>query len=128
MAGAVSRWLGSVEGLPEIAERLLRVQIENRPAVDVIQLYDSKDTLFYCDPPYPHESRSDTKAYGYEMTDEDHMKLAEVLKKINGKAAISSYRCELMDELYKGWRLVEAPEKICHSVKKPRREALWMNY
>ncbi|MCC5620655.1 DNA adenine methylase [Nostoc sp. CHAB 5715] len=29
MAGAVSRWLGSVEDLPEIVQRLLRVQIEN---------------------------------------------------------------------------------------------------
>ena len=29
MAGAVSRWLGSVEGLPEIVQRLQRIQIEN---------------------------------------------------------------------------------------------------
>lgn len=51
MAGAVSRWLGSVEGLAEIAQRLLRVQIEHAPAIEVIQRYDSADTLFYCDPP-----------------------------------------------------------------------------
>ena len=51
MSGVISRWLGGVQALPEIAERLLRVQIENRPAVDVIWLYDSPDTLFYCDPP-----------------------------------------------------------------------------
>ena len=37
MSGAVSRWLGSVESLPEVAERLLRVQIENAPAIDVIK-------------------------------------------------------------------------------------------
>ena len=37
MAGAVSRWLGSVEGLPEIVQRLVRVQIENAPALEVIQ-------------------------------------------------------------------------------------------
>jgi DNA adenine methylase len=128
MAGAVSRWLGGIEGLPEIADRLLRVQIENRSAIEVIALYDSPNTLFYCDPPYPHEARTDAKAYGYEMTDSEHVVLADVLKKIKGKAAISSYRCDLMDKLYVGWRLVEAPEKNCHSVKKPRREALWMNY
>jgi DNA adenine methylase len=128
MAGAVSRWLGSVEGLAEIAERLLRVQIENRPAIEVILLYDSEDTLFYCDPPYPHESRTDTKAYGYEMTDADHIELTRVLRSVKGKVAVSGYRCELMDELYKGWQCVEAPEKNCHSVKKPRREALWINY
>src|SRR5436305_5394699 len=59
MSGVVSRWLGGVEALPEIAERLLRVQIENRPALDVIRLYDDSTTLFYCDPPYPHETRGD---------------------------------------------------------------------
>jgi DNA adenine methylase len=47
MAGAVSRWLGSVEGLSEIAQRLLRVQIEHAPAVEIIQRYDSEFTLFY---------------------------------------------------------------------------------
>ena len=128
MAGAVSRWLGGVEGLPEIAERLLRVQIENRPAIEIVLLYDSQETLFYCDPPYPHQSRKDAKAYGYEMTDQDHIELANVLKRVKGKVAISSYRCGLMDELYKDWRLVEAPAKMIHSVKKLRREALWINY
>src|SRR5205085_953565 len=62
MSGVVSRWLGSVDALPHIAERLLRVQIENRPAIEVIRLYDSAGTLFYCDPPYVHSSRGDSKA------------------------------------------------------------------
>jgi DNA adenine methylase len=77
MSGVVSRWLGSVEMLPAIAERLLRVQIENRPAADVVQLYDEKSTLFYCDPPYVHESRGDSKAYSYEMSDAEHTKFAQ---------------------------------------------------
>ena len=128
MSGVVSRWLGSVEGLPEIAERLLRVQIENRPAIEVITLYENADTLFYCDPPYPHESRGDAKAYRFEMTEDEHRDLATVLRSVRGKVAVSGYRCPLMDEIYAGWRCVEAPTKNCHSVKKPRREALWMNY
>jgi DNA adenine methylase len=128
MSGVVSRWLGSVEMLPEIAERLLRVQIENRPAAEVIQLYDDPGTLFYCDPPYPHEIRGDHKAYGYEMTDAEHQELARLLSQIKGKAAVSGYRCDLMDALYQGWRRVDAAAKNCHSIKKPRAEALWMNY
>jgi len=128
MSGVVSRWLGSVDALPEIAERLLRVQIENRPAIEVISLYDEADTLFYCDPPYPHESRGDAKAYGFEMTDEDHVFLGSVLRAIRGKAAISGYRCDLMDTLYSKWRRFDAPAKNCHSIKKMRQEALWMNY
>lgn len=128
MSGVVSRWLGSVDMLPWIAERLLRVQIENRPAREVIELYDDKGTLFYCDPPYPHEARGDAKAYGFEMTDEEHEQLAETLKGIKGNAAISGYRCPLMDKLYGKWRRVDAPTKKCHSVKQSRAEALWMNY
>lgn len=128
MAGAVSRWLGSVESLPQIALRLLRVQIENRPAIELIPLYDSPGTLFYCDPPYMHTTRGDNKAYSFEMDEESYHQLAEILKNCKGKVAISGYRCELMDSLFEGWRCFEAPPKICHSVKELRREALWMNY
>jgi DNA adenine methylase len=128
MAGAVSRWLGSVEDLPEIAQRLLRVQIECAPAVEVIQRYDSPETLFYCDPPYPHASRTDSNAYSHEMTDSDHRALSEVLHSVKGKVALSSYHCALMDELYSDWQHVEAPEKLIHSVKAPRTEVLWVNY
>jgi DNA adenine methylase len=128
MAGAVSRWLGSVEGLSEIVQRLLRVQIECGPATDVIKRYDSEETLFYCDPPYPHASRGDRKAYAYEMTDEEHRNLAQVLHNVRGKVALSSYHCQLMDELYSDWRCIEAPIKLCHSIKQPRQEVLWVNY
>jgi len=128
MAGAVSRWLGAVEDLSLIAQRLLRVQIENAPAIEVIRRYDSPETLFYCDPPYPHETRGDSKAYAYEMTDAQHRELAAVLKKVKGKVALSSYHSPMMNELYAGWRCIEAPERYIHSVKQLRREVLWVNY
>ncbi len=130
MSGVVSRWLGGVEALPEIAERLLRVQIENRPAEDVIRLYDSPDTLFYCDPPYVHDTRGDSKAYGFEMNDEEHRSLANLLNTVEGKVAISNYACELMDELYSGlkWRKIVGPTKTNHATKGIRTEVLWVNY
>ncbi|GHT14057.1 DNA methyltransferase [Bacteroidia bacterium] len=130
MSGVVSRWLGGVEQLDFIAERLLRVQIENRPAVDVIKLYDSKETLFYCDPPYIHETRGDTKSYGYEMDNSAHKKLAETLNSVEGLVAISNYECELMDELYpsKKWTKIYGIEKTIHSTKDVRQEILWVNY
>jgi DNA adenine methylase len=128
MSGVVSRWLGAVDDLPHIAERLLRVQIENRPASEVISLYDSPSTLFYCDPPYVHDSRGDSKAYGFEMKDDDHRALAYLLSRCSGKVAVSGYRCDLNDQLYSGWKRLDAPEKMCHSVKRNRTEALWVNY
>ena len=96
--GVVSRWLGSVEGLPEIAERLLRVQIENRPALEVIRLYDDSATLLYCDAPYVHASRGDSRAYGFEMDDTAHRELARALASCAAKVGVSGYRCDLMDE------------------------------
>ena len=128
MAGAVSRWLGAVEDLPAIAQRLLRVQIENAPALEVIKRYDSPETLFYIDPPYPHDARGDANAYANEMTDAQHRELAAALRKVQGKVAVSGYHCELMDALYGAWQNIEAPEKMCHSVKTPRTEVLWINY
>jgi DNA adenine methylase len=128
MSGVVSRWLGGVEALSEIAERLLRVQIENRPAVDIIRLYDSPQTVFYCDPPYLHETRGDSKAYGFEMDVAAHTELSETLQSVRGKVAISGYRCAPMDKWFKGWRRFDAEEKQCHSIKKLRQECLWMNY
>src|SRR5687768_4552740 len=116
MSGVVSRWLGSIEQLPNIAERLLRAQIENRPALEVIQLYDDRGTLFYCDPPYVHATRGDSKAYGYEMDDNAHKQLARALMRCKGKVALSGYRCDLMDSLYRDWRRVDSDLKNCHSI------------
>lgn len=130
MSNVVSRWLGSVRMLPEIAGRLLRVQIENRPALDVIRLYDATDTLFYCDPPFPFESRkTGTKVYVAEMTDDEHEALAQVLHRVTGKVAISGYRCALMDRLYGDWRRYDAPpRRIRVGRREVRRQSLWMNY
>ncbi len=130
MSGVISRWVGGIEQLDSIAERFLRVQIENRPAIDVVELYDSDNTLFYCDPPYVHGTRGDTRSYGFEMTDQDHRKLAEKLNGIKGLAAISNYDCKLMDELYPSgkWTKIYGPEKIIHSTKDVRQEVLWVNY
>lgn len=128
MAGAVSRWLGAVEDLPYIAQRLLRVQIEHASATEVIQRYDSIETLFYCDPPYPHDSRTDHNAYAYEMTDDQHRTLAEVLHSVKGKVALSGYQSPLMQELYGNWRAIVGAERLVHSVKMPRTEVLWVNY
>jgi DNA adenine methylase len=128
MAGAVSRWLGSVAGLEFIAARLLRVQIENDSAINIITRYDSSETLFYCDPPYPHESRGDSKAYSYEMSDADHVNLSCVLHNAKGKVAVSGYDCDLMHELYKDWRAHREKPKKALSIKKERQEVLWTNY
>jgi DNA adenine methylase len=130
MAGAVSRFLGGVDQLPQIAERLIRVQVENRPALNVIQLYDSPDTLFYVDPPYVHRTRTDKSTYAFEMSDTEHRDLATVLNECVGRVAVSGYDCSLMADLYPApkWHKHIGPAKTNHSSKGLRVEVLWTNY
>ncbi len=130
MSGVVSRWLGGVEALDEIALRLLRVQIENRPAIDVIRLYDSQETLFYCDPPYLHATRGDTKAYGFEMDEIQHRNFSKVVSECKGMVAVSGYDHPLMNELFKPdrWFKTLGANRTIHSTKGTRQEALWTNY
>lgn len=128
MAGGVSRWINRILALWAVAERLKRVQIENDDALNVIRRYDSKDTLFYLDPPYPHEARGDPRVYNYEMTEHQHRELAELLHTVKGKVALSGYKTRLLEELYGDWTRIDAPPKTIHSSKKKRQESLYINY
>ena len=130
MSGVVSRWLGGIDALDEIAQRLIRVQIENRPAIDVIQLYDGTNTFFYCDPPYYHETRGDSKAYGFEMDENQHREFAKIANQCSAKIAVSGYDHPLMKELFPDskWKKTVGNEKTIHSTKGIRTEVLWTNY
>ncbi len=108
-------------------DRMQGVVIENREAVDVIRLYDSRNTLHYLDPPYPLSTRTDPGSdYRHEMTDDDHRELAEVLHSVKGMVVISGYPCELYDEeLYPDWHRVERPHLADGA--RPRTEVLWLS-
>lgn len=59
-----SAWINSVEGLLAVHQRLRRVVVLNRPAVEVIKTHDSPTTLFYLDPTYLPETRSSKHVFG----------------------------------------------------------------
>ena len=106
-AGTVSRWQSALDALLAIHERLQRVQLENAHALRVLERYDTPDTLFYCDPPYPHETRK-AKRYEHEMTLDDHAALVDALLKLQGKAALSCYDHAVYAPLVAaGWRRVQ---------------------
>jgi len=124
----VSQWICSIGGLGVVRARLLRAQIENRPALQVIRAYDSPDTLFYCDPPYPLQSRTAGEGYRHEMTDDQHRELAVVLHGVEGRVAISSYPCDLMSELYADWHLFDAGDRGAGQAHSLRQHVLYTNY
>lgn len=130
MSGTVSRWLGGVDALDDIAARLIRVQVENRPATDILRLYDSPTTLFYCDPPYLHATRGDSKAYGFEMDEDQYSEFAEIANNCEGMVAVSGYDHPLMGILFpsESWFKTLGALKTIHSTKGARQEVLWTNY
>jgi len=107
VAGAVSCWLGALQQLPDIHERLMRVQVEHSDFRKVLVDYDTSETLFYCDPPYVPDTRKRGK-YRYDMTLEDHRDLVEILLSLSGMVVLSGYRHNVYSSLDEsGWRRVD---------------------
>ena len=122
----------AVDKLPDIVNRLRYIQIDNRPAVDVIKRNDAVGTLFYCDPPYVQDT-CDANFGDYSMDDKDHRQLAKVLHNVKGQVAISGHQCGLYDELYGDW---QRHDKDCYvtagnkakMTSRRRVDSLWTNY
>jgi DNA adenine methylase len=129
-----SAWLGAIDGLAEVHERLRRVVILNRKAEDVIESQDGANTLFYLDPPYVHETRATTIEYGeQEMSAEQHASLLKVVERCVGKVMISMYHHPLYDALLKKkkWKVVEfdLPNNAAGGIRKRRMvECVFMNF
>lgn len=128
-----SAWLSVVEGLPDVHRRLRGVIILNQKACDVIKKQDGPKTLFYCDPPYLHETRSTTGEYRFEMNVEQHRELLEVLANIEGKFMLSGYPSQLYDQWQQqcGWKRhdYEIDNKAAAGkVKETKTECLWCNF
>lgn len=130
----VSAWLSAIDGLPEVHERLRRVEVWNRPATKAIKRLDSPTTLVYADPPYVHSTRSTVGEHGgCEMTDADHVELLHTLASMRGRFLLSGYQCELYDEFasQQGWKRVDfdVPNNASGAkVKQRKTESIWANF
>lgn len=133
MNGNVSEWLGAVDGLPDVHQRLRRVVVENMDAVKLIRREDEPTTFFYLDPPYCHETRATTDSYQHEMTEEQHRNLLHVLSGIEGKFILSGYESALYNSFARrnNWRREDidiANHAAGGKSKRRMQECLWMNY
>lgn len=136
MAQSVSRWLGNTENnLIDVLERLIELQIERLDYKKCIEKYDTKDTLFYMDPPYFPDTRNMNKGYQHEMTIEQHKELVELLLNVKGKVILSGYKNEVYKKLLDyGWTEFELGEFAKGSMKSndgklnKGSEIVWMNF
>lgn len=124
-AYASQGWCNLPEKIMQAAERLRGVQIENRPAIELIKKFNYENVLIYCDPPYMLETRHG-KQYRCEMDAGDHEELLALLLKHKGPVVISGYDTELYDNMLAGWNRYEttAYSQVCSK----KMEVLWINY
>jgi DNA adenine methylase len=132
MNGNASEWLSAVEGLPAVHARLRRVVVENQDALELIPREDTPATLFYLDPPYPHATRTAKKVYGdHEMTDDDHRRLLDLVRTVQGKVMLSTYPSQLYDDALAKWtrHTFDLPNNAAGGKTKGREtEVLWCNF
>jgi DNA adenine methylase len=89
----------------DFAIRIQEVQIECTDALRIIRSRDSKDALFYCDPPYFNSNMGHYDGY----TKEDFKMLLDTLIAIDGKFILSSYPSDILAEYTNaaGWFQME---------------------
>lgn len=122
---ALWNWYRLPEWVMDIAERLRKVQIENRPAIEVIERFNYPNVFQYWDPPYLLGTRSG-KQYKFEMSDSDHEELLKKALRSKAKIMISGYDSDLYNDYLKGWQKEYFKELTEYGSK--RQEVVWMNY
>lgn len=126
-------WLGAVDQLPAVHERLRSVVILTGDALEVIRQQDGPDTLFYLDPPYMPDTRTSPEVYTNEMDAPAHLRLLALLSRVRGKFVLSGYACPDYDSCSErlGWNRVEweLPNNSAGGKSKRRMvEVVWTNY
>ena len=124
-AYAAMVWKNLPDEIINAAERLRGVQIDNRPAADLIPRFNHKNVLIYCDPPYLLDTRHG-KQYKCEMSNEEHEELLDILNDHKGYVVISGYGSELYDRKLRGWR--KYTKTAYSQVGSQKKEVIWMNY
>lgn len=122
-AYAMRNWYRLPGWIDSIVDRLKEVQIENRPAVEMIKRFNYPNVLIYADPPYVLATRSG-KNYKHELSDQDHVVLLETVLKHKGPVMLSGYECDLYNDYLQGWGKYQINTTAEHG--RARVETLWI--
>lgn len=124
-AYAAQDWCNLPDKILQAAERLRGVQIERKPAAELIQRFNYSNVLIYADPPYVLSTRHG-KQYRCEMEDKAQNELLDVLTAHKGPVLLSGYDNALYNSRLEKWH---REETTCYSqVCSKKREVLWMNF
>lgn len=110
--------------LMDVARRISSTHVDDVPAEKCIKQWDSKDTLFYVDPPYPSTNQGHYRGFSQA----DFERLIEQLSSIKGRAVLSCYP---NDAVPKSWQRVDIKTNCSASSRatgkrEPRTECVWI--
>lgn len=117
----------ATDHLKEIKKRLRNTYIENLSFEKIFKKYDREHTFFFCDPPY-----LETAGYKSLFSEEDHVRLNDILKNIKGKFLLTINDHPRIRELYKDFNTIET--RVGYSVSRESKgrkkygELIIMNY
>jgi DNA adenine methylase len=126
-------WASFPVALQAIVERLRGVAIEQRPAMELLERFDTPEALIYLDPPYLPATRS-TKSrkpgeryhtYAYELGETDHFLLLDMARRSKAMILISGYPDAAYDAGLPGWARHQVAARAHRN--SPRTEVLWIN-
>lgn len=119
-------WDRMPEAIRDVSRRLKTVYVRNRDALELIPRYDVPGALIYVDPPYPLQCRK-RGLYAYEMQDDQHLQLVEILRNVkSAKVIVSGYDCEPYITGLSGWHRETISARAESAAQ--RTEVLWMNF
>ena len=102
------------------------VQLVHGCAHQFLRDYDFRGReLVYCDPPYLHATRTSTRRYRFDYTEQHHIELLALLKQRPCPVILSGYPSTLYDQTLDDWRSLEIQVMNQAGV---RTEKLWFNF
>jgi len=114
--GGPMRWMSVWRKIGYLSERLRHVAIDCLDFRDCIRNWDTEQTVFFCDPPYP--SSVSTGFYGHDFPWEDHVELARTLRNAKGKWLVTYDDISEIRDLYKGFQTINV-SSVLSSQKVP---------
>jgi DNA adenine methylase len=127
----VSRWKAMPDYLRLIADRLSKVRIENKDAIDLLENYRNRPaTLVYLDPPYLGDRM---RGYDHDQCSEEfHEILLKAVIRAKCMVFLSGYKSDLYDDYLtstRGWRKlrIKTTTRGHNGQDSKREEILWFN-
>lgn len=117
-------WRNYHEAFEGIINRLAGVTIENLSYDKLFDKYDSKDAVWYLDPPYMKETRTRKHSYREDWSEMKHNQFISHVKNLKGRVILSGYDSELYNLEFKDW--ARTTKEATTNAGKKRNEILWI--